>query len=838
MKGFKLICVIVLTNCIFSVTETCEFFAQKLPADEYTAHLVGHAHIDLVWLWLWEETIHDVTTNTFEGTMKYMDQMPGLTFAQSMAALYEEIEKEYPELFKEITRRVKNETWQPVGGMWAESDMNMPKGEAIVRQLLLGKTYFKEKFGIDINVGWLPDTFGHSGNIPQIMKRAGIDYYILERCAPEDKTIFWWKGIDGSKLLAYVPPGWYLIKVDEKIEELTTKHADLSGVKDIMFLYGAGDHGGGPRESDVKAIRDLWYRDEFPELRFSTPRHFFETILKQKQDFPQVSGELNFTFRGCYTTQALIKYYNRKMENLLLTAEKFSLNSRIHRFRALYPKRDIDEGWKTTLRNQFHDILPGSSIGPANDDVHESYREAKKRADRALNFSLETIAGNINTEGQGIPVVVFNPLSWERSDVVNVKLRYLHEPEAVRMTDSEGNKVPTQIGGCKFRNGGYDVRVVFIADEVPSMGYKLYRALETSGISQPVTNLRVSASLMSNERFLLSLNPLNGLVKHIQDKQYNRDVLTGSGNMLQMLEDIGSLSKGAGPAWSLGWTGNKVDLTNPEKIEVVENGPVRGTVRITHEFNRSRFVQDIILYSSLPRIDFRLKAEWRERDRMLKVAFPVNVNNSHATFEIPYGYIERPVNGEEVPALNWIDLSERDYGVSLLNDCKYGFDVDGNVMRMSILRGPLSPDPGADEGMHYLAYSLYPHAGDFKDALSVRAGEEFNNPLIALPTLTHEGKMPASFSFASVQPSNVLLMAMKEEQGYWNRSIIIRLFESLGKQCVARLSLPMPVDAVEADLLEQEIGNVLVENNVITVPMSPFEIKTLKINLKEGWRGF
>lgn len=832
-----------LTSCIVLslVLAPSWVSGQQMSPDSYTAHLIGHAHIDLVWLWLWEETIHDISVNTFEGTMHYMDQMPGLTFAQSMAALYEAMEKNYPELFEEISRRIKEDTWCPVGGTWAESDLNIPKGEALVRQVLYGKQYFKEKFGVDVRVGWFPDTFGHSGNVPQIMKKAGIDYYVFGRCAPADKPIFWWKGIDGSKVLAYVPVGWYnvdLAKISDKIKDLTVKNADLSGVKDILFLYGAGDHGGGPRETDAKAIRELWYKSDFPELRFSSPQYYFEKILQQRSDFPEVAGELNFIFRGCYTTQAKNKYFNRKSENLLLTAEKFSVNSRVHGFRALYPKRDIDEGWKITLRNQFHDILPGSSIGPGNDEVIQYYQDALMRGKRALDFSLEAIGGNINTEGEGIPIVVFNPLSWERNDIVTTTLRYLKQPSGIQVVDSKGTTVPTQILCCKSGDGGYNVTIAFEANAVPSIGYKLYRAQEKTYRESPLTSLRVSPAFMSNDRFVISLDPQSGIITHIQDKAGNRDILTGNGNVLQLLEDKSALAKEAGPAWSLGLTGKKIDLTGPATISVLESGPVFGKIRVSREFNRSLFTQDIILYSNLPRIEFQMQAEWREREQLLKVAFPLNVSNGQANFEIPYGYLSRPANGEEVPALNWIDLSGMGYGVSLLNDCKYGFDINGNVMRMTILRSPLSPDPRADEGIHTLAYALYPHAGNFKDALTIREGEAFNNPLIALPEMNHAGKLPSTYSFAQVEPSNVILMAMKEEQGYWNRKIILRLFEAFGSSTVARVTLPMPINAFETNLLEEGMQQVQTENNVITTALDPFEIKTLRIEPKSGWRGF
>ncbi|HMA54999.1 MAG TPA: hypothetical protein VKT17_11075, partial [Acidobacteriota bacterium] len=419
-----------------------------VPPRELTAHLVGHAHIDLSWLWRWEETVSDIARYTFKGTLAQMDKMPGLTFAQSHAAIYDAIEKDQPELFAEIARKIKEGTWVPVGGMWVEPDANMPDGEALARQLLYGKRYFLDKFGVDVKVGWNPDTFGHNWQLPQIFRRAGIDSYVFGRCAPgPDPThFFWWEGLDGSRVLGYVPAGWYNVSLQDGTRKILETARKNTAIKDFMILYGAGDHGGGPRDVDLAAIKKFKEDPNEPRLVFDLPEPYLKGIAAANGDsLPVVKRELNFTFPACYTTQTATKKNNRQLESLLVTAEKFSAIAATSGYRDYYPERDIDEAWKIVLRNQFHDILDGSSIGPVYDEVGGFYRQARMRGERALDFSLETISNAIDTRGEGFPVVVYNPLFWERTepalaDVIVPPDAKTARPWAgtLRMTDGDG----------------------------------------------------------------------------------------------------------------------------------------------------------------------------------------------------------------------------------------------------------------------------------------------------------------------------------------------------------------------------------------------------------------
>ena len=798
---------------------------------DFTAHLIGHAHIDLAWLWLWEETVHDIATQTFRGTLAQMEKMPGLTFAQSQAAVYEAMEKSYPELFQKIREKVKEGTWIPVGGMWAEPDLNMPDGESLARQLLYGKRYFQEKFGVDVTVGWNPDSFGHNFQLPQILAKAGINYYVFERCAPENTPFFWWEGADGSKVLAYVPPGWYLVDLKNGLKDLLFEAGKNTSVKDFMILYGEGDHGGGPRHSDVEAIAKFKKDKNHPRLEFVAPENYFKKLESAKIEFPVVKRELNFTFPACYTTQAETKKWNRRLENLLLSAEKFSALATFAGYRDYYPERDLDEAWKNVLRNQFHDILDGSSIGPVYEETRKYYEAAYARGKRALDFSLETITNVIDTNGDGLPLIVYNSLFWERTEPVEVEAAFSRQVRGMKIMDSEGADIPSQMIGEKNQGDKWLYQLIFIAENVPSFGYKTYRILETEAKPEYKTSLNCESLVLENEFFRVTLNPTTGWIKSLLDKRNNREALAAEGNILQaIVDEPKSMS-----AWELGLKDTYWNIGEKgASIELVEDGPVRGTIRIKNAFRNSLFVQDLTLYHRVPRVDCLTRMDWQERNLMIKASFPVSAQNVKADFEIPYGFVSRPADGTEVPALKWIDLTDESgsYGVSLLNDSKYGFDVKGSTMRMSIIHGATSPDPEADRGEQELLYSLFPHAGSWQEAGTHRKGYELNNPLMAKIGMVHPGNLPAKASFILIEPDNVVLSAVKKEMGYFTRSLILRLYETFGRPSDVKVEFPWAIDAWETDLIEKPLSKIDSDNKMLNLRLKPFEVKTIKIALK------
>jgi len=821
----------ILLICLSVIFLAWPDFAQEKSPRDYTGHLIGHAHIDLSWLWRWEETVHDVAVQTFAGTLARMDKMPGLTFAQSQAAIYEAMEKHYPELFRAIAAKIRQGTWLPVGGMWVEPDLNMPDGESLARQLLYGKRYFLDKFGFDVKVGWNPDSFGHNWQLPQILSKAGVKSYVFERCPPEKTHLFWWEGLDGSRVLSYVPPGWYLVSLQKGIRDVVMEAAKISPLKDYMLLYGEGDHGGGPRDSDLEAIRKYEKDKSQPKMKFAVPEKYFAMLEGQKIEIPIVKKELNFTFPACYTTQAETKKNNRKTESLLLAAEKFSALAVAAGFRDYYPERDLDEAWKIVLRNQFHDILDGSSIGPVYDETRGFYQEAFERGRRALDFSLEAISNSIDTRGDGIPLVVYNPLFWERTENAEVEISLPKSAAAFRLLDSNGSDVPYQVNSVSERGERRLSRISFIAENVPSFGTKLFRAVMSDKPSEFKSTLLARDNTLENEFFKITTDPRTGWIKNIFDKAAGREIVRADAGVFQaIVDEPESMS-----AWELGlkdkfWNIGEEGAT----VEVIESGPVRAAFRVKNTFRNSSFDQDIILYRGIPRIDFRVRMNWQERNLMIKAAFPLSLKSGKADFEIPFGFVTRPADGAEVPAIRWVDMGDESggYGVSLLNDCKYGFDVKDDVMRISLIHGATNPDPEADRGNHEFLYSLYPHSGTWMDAGTVRRGYELNNPLMVRVALVHPGTLPAVQSFLGIEPPNVILSALKKEMGYYNRGIILRFYETFGRRTDFSLDLPFPVEAWETDLIERPVKKLETSGKSLPLSLAPFEIKTIRLMLK------
>jgi alpha-mannosidase len=642
--------------------------------------------------------------------------------------------------------------------------------------------------------------------------------------------------MDGSRVLGYVPPGWYNVSLQDGTRKILEAARKNTAVKDFMILYGAGDHGGGPRDIDLAAIKKFREDPNEPRLVFDVPEAYLKGIVAANgAAFPVVKRELNFTFPACYTTQTATKRNNRQLESLLVTAEKFSAIAAASGYRDYYPERDIDEAWKIVLRNQFHDILDGSSIGPVYDEVAGFYRQARMRGERALDFSLETIGNAIDTRGEGFPVVVYNPLVWERTepvfaDVVVPPDAKTAKPWAgtLRMTDGEGNNVPVQVLEKRAQGDNTTFRVVFMAKGVPSLGYKLYRAIPVETEGTGTEGLRAGANELENEYLKVRLDPKTGWIESLYDKTASREVLAGPGNVLEaVIDEPKEMS-----AWDLGFKGLAGKAgENGAILELVEKGPVRVVLRVKSRFRDSTFVQDLTLYRGLPRLDCRTSLDWRERNIMIKAAFPLDIKSPAARFEIPYGSIARPADGTEVPALRWIDVSDGSgqYGTALLNDSKYGFDVKGGVMRMSVVHGATYPDSEADRGRQELLYSVFSHNGDWKRAGVTRKGLELGNPLIARVPLVHGGTLPKAHSFIQVGPANVILSALKKEMGYAEWGLILRLYEINGEKTEAKIELPWKVEAQEVDLIERPSGKTIGSGTSITVPLAPYEIKTIRV---------
>ena len=816
-------------------------------AKRYTIFFDANAHIDAAWLWRERETI-EVCKNTFASVLSMMDTRPDFTYTQSSAAYYDWMEQYYPDVFKRMIPRIKDGRLEIIGGMWIEPDCNLPSGESWMRHLLYAKRYFKEKFGVDVKIGWNPDSFGYNWNMPQFYINAGIDAFITQKIGWNETNVFpyrvfWWESPDGSRVLSYFPFD-YVNTVDDpyRLADWVRQFDANTGFKKMMLLFGVGDHGGGPSNDMIDRIEHLKTLDIYPSIEYGTTTQYLDWLKKQNlTTLPVWKDELYLEYhQGTFTTQAKGKEWNRKSEVLLTNVEKFS--SLAAMFGGKYNAADIEEAWKNVLFNQFHDILPGSSIREVYIDAPERYKQSEAIGTFELKKSLTYLSNQINTSivKKGEPLLVFNPLSWERTSIVAVQLPEADNNE-YSIFDLQGKEVPSQT----VQKDKYNREIFFKAGSVPSLGYKLYEMRKQKAAIK-AKNLEISVASLENEFFAVTIDEMTGEVKSIIDKRNGKEVLAGNGNELQMLEDKPS----AWDAWNIGLTGVKFPTTL-RKIEVVEYGPVRATLRITSDYLKpgvkkeaptqdypsTFFTQDISLYDGIDYIDFKTDVDWWEEKTMLKVAFPVSVNNTVATYEIPYGTIQRSTQWRdswdsakvEVPTQRWADLSQNDFGVSLLNTSKYGYDIKGNVMRLSLLRSPKWPDPTADRGKHSIRYALYPHSKSWQQSSTTQRGYEYNNPMIAIMSDKHKGKLPSSNSLVKLEPANLVLTTIKkaEDDNAW----IFQWYDAKGEESDATLTLPqIPKKVFTSNFLEQDGSAVSFEKNVVKMKTKKNGTVTIKVN--------
>jgi len=789
---------------------------------QVTVHMIGNAHIDPIWLWRWDEG-QQVILSTCRDAVANLRRFPGFVFCRSSAASYRVVEERDPRLFEQIGRCVKEGRWRIVNGWWEQPDCNIPCGESFVRHALYGKGYFRAKFGADVTVGWNVDTFGHCGTLPQILSKSGLRYYVFFRPGRHEMTLpglFWWQSADGSRVLACRPPVGYASRPGDLTENmLKAAEAVEPGVSHVMCFYGRGDHGGGPTPDNIQSILKMQKSKTGLRVEFSAPERFFSSVLAEKTDYPVVTEDLQHHARGCYAAVSEVKRRNRQCELSLMTAEKFSAIAR-RCFRVPYPKAEFTEAWQGVLFNQFHDVLAGTSIRSAYEcDVYPLYDQAKSAAEAALSKAFPAIAKRADTRGRGQPVIVFNPCAWPRRDVVRVRLPVRLENLQFRVLGSAGREVPCQVVAIHFDGGRHDAELAFIA-EVGGLGFRVYHVLNEEPRAQASSALNASGSAIENSSLRLEFDPDSGAVTSLLDKAGGTELLAAPGNRLIVLDDPSD-------TWSHGVDSfrNEIGAFHARGRLQLAKGPLCCVARMTSEYGRSLIQQEILLYEGLNRVDLHTTIDWHEQLKMLKVAFPLDLRQSTATFEIPYGAIVRKATGEEEPGQQWIDVTGEtgsgQRGVSLLNDCKYGFDVKDSEMRMSVLRSPVYAfhdprkiDPRltyefTDQGVQQVRYAIVPHAGGWQDAHVPRQGWEFNLPLIARLEPPHPGELGRAASFLEAQPENIILTVAKEaEKG---ADLVLRCYEAEGAP--ARAQIRMSKEGLR-----------------FSAKLSPWEIKTLRIS--------
>lgn len=846
--------------------------------DKATVVEAGNAHIDAAWLWPRTETV-DVVRRTFTTALQLMDEYPDYTFSQSAAQYTEWMADKYPKLNDEIRERVKEGRWEIVGGMWVEPDLNLPGGESLVRQLLVGQRYFQKEYGVTARIGWNPDSFGYNWQLPQIYKRSGMDYFVTQKMHWNDTNqlpfrLFWWESPDGSKVLTYFPTDYVHTNVNPtRVSADFAESADRNpGTTEILDLYGVGDHGGGPTRAMLDEA-DHWITEgkkdaaAVPTMRYGTAQSYFSDVEKRLNPIspswdyeklakgwtappvaldgsvgiPTWKDELYFEYhRGIFTTQAAHKRNMRVSEQETLNAEKLASLAWLDG--KSYPGDEFTEDWKKITFNQFHDLAAGSGIAVIYRDAQQDYTEVAHSDKEISDAAIAELAARANTSGKsGVPVMVFNPEAWPRTETVEATVQLPEAADSVRMLDASGKEVASQV--LSHDQDTHSFTVLVHAKDVPALGYAVLHAEGARKAEAEHENeLRLDASdaqyVVQNSKLKLVIDRKTGCITSITSVSGSTEFLAPNacGNQLQTYVDKPKQYD----AWNVDPGTFDVPPTPIDEVDsvaAVEDGSLRKTVRVMRHWQSSKFSQDISLDAGADEIVVKNDFDWHETHVLIKAAFPLAASSAKATYEIPYGSIERPTTRDnsfekakfEVPALRWADLGNEKQGVSILNDSKYGYDAVGNLLRLTLLRSPTWPDEDADRGRQQFTYAIYPHAGQWKDAETMRRGYELNDPLTAEQVFAHSGELPAEHSFGSVTNTNVTLTAVKKAED--SNALVFRMFEWAGKSSEVKLHVPKGAQyAVESNLMEKVEGDHLdLSADVVTVPIKPYEILTVQV---------
>lgn len=835
--------------------------------EQATFHLTGNSHIDAAWLWPASETV-DVVKRTFSTALQLMNEYPDYTYTQSAAAYNEWMATKYPAINNEIKKRIQEGRWEIVGGMWVEPDLNMPDGESQVRSLLVGKRWLKKEYGVDVRIGWNPDSFGYNWQLPQIYKRSGMDYFVTQKMTWNDTNqlpfkLFWWQSPDGSKVLTYFPQGYGNNNLNplRLSADLAKARERAPGMEEMMDLYGVGDHGGGPTRA-VLDQGDHWAKDSMiaPKMEFGTAQNYFSSVEKKlssnspvwdyasiakgykppvpeagKISIPTWNSEMYLEYhRGVFTTQAQHKRNMRESEEQTLNAEKYASLAWLGG--QAYPDDQLTNAWKKITFNDFHDLAAGSGIGVIYKEAQGEFDQVRLETAEISRNSLHTLASNINTKAAGeVPVLIFNPLAWSRSGPVAVSVQLSSaSSNGISLLDEHNKVVPSKVLSSDEKTGAYQLLVQ--AEDVPSLGYKVLHAV--AGEKPFPSDLKVSGTTMENDLLRVEVDPKTGCIRSLYNKQTKFESLApgACGNQLQTFHDLPTRYD----AWNIdpGTFDHMTPIDQVDSVEVIEKGPLRAAIRVTRTWQSSKFVQEIELSAHSDLVNVVNDIDWHETHVLLKAAFPLAASDAMATYEIPYGTIERPTTRNnswekarfEVPALRWADLGDSKHGFSLINEAKYGYDAEGNTLRLTLLRSPTAPDPDADRGHQHFSYALYPHAGSWKQALTERRGYEYNYRLRAQQVSAHAGSLPLEHSYIAVAPENVVLTAVKKAED--ENSLIFRVFEWAGKSSDVTFTVPPgATSATETNLMEKATGSPLtVSGDKVTAQISPYQILTVRVD--------
>lgn len=833
-----------------SVREATAYLEKELYGKremEATVSAVGHTHIDVAWLWRLRQT-RDKTSRSFATVLKLMEEYPDYRFMSSQAQLYEFIRQEHPAIFARIRESVRQGRWEPEGGMWVEADTNLSSGESLVRQFLVGKRFFRNAFGADCKILWLPDVFGYSAALPQIMKQCGINYFMTTKISwnEYDKLpydTFLWRGIDGSEVLTHFISTMDTVK--EEKDWITTYNGDLNPSqvigcwqryqqkdlnRDVLFAFGHGDGGGGPTHGMLERGRRMHMGIEgCPKVEFQFARDYFDRLQKDiagRKRLPRWVGELYFEHhRGTLTAQASAKRWNRRSEFLYHDLETLESLVNLDHLSS-YPSAALLEGWKVILLNQFHDILPGSSIREVYEDSQKQYEDLHRTGGRMLEKALQQASRRVGLARDSL--LLFNTLGFSRRDVAEMQ-RPQHTGFLLRDPQS-GAVLPWQ--------KTFDGKIIFTSPEVPAKGYCAISV--EAGEQRQTTPLTATLREMHTPFFDLTFDEAMQIASLI-DRRTGRSVAPQGEplNRLIVYEDRPFEHR----AWNVQayYTEKSWVLSDVSHAEVLECGPVRAVVLVERKFLHSVIRQYITAYAELDRIDIRNEIDWDDSYLLLKADFPVDVNAVKATFDIQFGNIERVTHENtlwdfaqfESCAHKWADLSDNSFGLAVLNDCKYGYSAKDGHIALTLLRSANDPQPKQDCTHHTFTYSLYPHAGPAAISRVVQEGYSLNCPLYTMFSNAQKGAWPERFSLACVDADNIILETVKRAED--SDALILRLYETWNRatDCSIRFGRLMEM-AAQCDMMEENEALLQVEGNRLRLHFRPFEIKTLKVRLEQA----
>ena len=799
---------------------------------------VGHTHIDVAWLWRLKHT-REKCARSFSTVLRLMEQYPEYTFLQTQPQLYEYIKEDYPEMFEKIKAKVKEGNWEADGGMWVEADCNLTSGESLTRQILVGSKFFREELGQEIKYLWLPDVFGYSWALPQILKKSGIPMFMTTKISwnqynrmPHDT--FKWRGMDGSEVLTHFitapepwsqPGSWFYTYnghlTPKIVKGVYDAYSDKNLTDELLISFGYGDGGGGVNRDMLEYRRRVDKMPGLPSLETSKAADYFKGLREKVENTDEYvhtwDGELYLEYhRGTYTSQAYNKKMNRYLENYYRNVEWLTAMDAINKGDIKEAKQDeLTEGWKIILTHQFHDIIPGSSINEVYKDSHVNYEKAEAIAKEIEQSVFTNIMG-----AEESTWTVINNTNWNRSDYAHI----VTEAKG-QFVDEAGNVLKAQ-----ETHNGY---VVYV-DNIPAMGWKVIKLVDnTSNSVENTTNVFTFADgIIETPFYHVELNEV-GHMTSLVDKKADRQVLAkgAKANVIQMFED----KPLAHEAWDIDiyYQEKMREVTDLTRMEVTEKGPLHMVVRLEWNYMNTKIKQDMTFYVEDKRIDFKTWVDFRERKQLMKVAFPVDIRSTYATYDVQYGNVQRPTHWNtswdwarfETVAHKWVDLSERNYGVSLMNDCKYGHDIKNNVIRLTLLKSATHPDTEQDQGEHEFTYSLLPHEDSWVDADTEIRAYYLNNPL-----KVEAGKAKEDvYSFLNIDNKYIEVDAVKRSED--GKTLVIRCHEYTGGKQKATITLDAKVKGwQESNLMEKPEGDHFI-SEAITLEFGPYEVKTVLVEL-------